>query len=429
MKFSKKTVISLIFLIGMVSSVAGVPQLEVSPTNYTGVNGTLDANRNHQLPFEFYNNGSEEIVNVTTPDSSFLDFERDKFDLDPNERKTVDATIFTRTPTQVRENVTFEYKYNDTSGNESQIRFDRNSYPKVLFDFSTEWVNTEISFRTYESEFNLSLDETESTVFKLDNDGQETAYNIDVQGSDYVEILGTKKLNLTNTTDEIIEIRYGIPKPDDEEEATALTNQTYRPTVTISGDNFESTQFRANVFVPFKEYDNIRTQEDLLDDLNNILEFCQDNPQAPLCGGKLNVTDGNETQDNITVNKYNLTEDESQALQLLLEEEIGQSKNYTVLRNRIELLSNRVESQNSQTRNNLTRNLNDVISALEDVAEQNQKLAEAQERENQQEKSEQSFGIWVGVLVIGGGSFIAGFYVLIRYLMKRLEDKTIDSGL
>lgn len=430
MRRSSKALVSLVLLTLVPLASADVPQLEVEPRNYTGVNGTIDANRESQAEYSFLNNGTEEIINVTTPDTEYLDFEKDKFDLDPGERKFFDATIFTRTPTQVEDNLSISYKYNDTSGSESEITFDRNSYPKIFFDFSSEWVRTSLSLTTYEDSFELQLDEVESSVFKMENIGSETAYSVEILTNEYVDVVDYSVMNLSNTSDNIVEIEYSVQRPDDEEEATEMTNRSYEPEITVRGANFPSKNFSSIIDVPFKEYDEIRTQEDLAQDLQNFVDFCRDNPDAPICTGQINVTeDDEENETKQPVNHYNLTEKERVALESLLNREIQQSKNYSVLLNRIELLKDRVEVQNSNTRENTDENLQNVTQALKDVAETQRRLAEEQEQENKQEQSQQQFGQLIALILLISGVTGGGIFVLIRKIRDIFNDETLDSGL
>lgn len=250
---------SLFFvLVGAAAAAPPTLSLEPSTVDLTG-NHSIPAKHNHTVEFTFTNQDSvKKIYNVTLPEKPYLSYSSNRFDLNASASRNVTVTVSTGNPKRIRDNFTYNitddgvrdpvrYLYNDTSGNSSGLTFNAESFPLLQFNIDSYWVDTSVGTTALTNEFNLSLGESDRSVFELRNTGNETAYQVNLSGDD-ISFDQEQLFNLSATEDPMLPFTVEIPKP--ETNATEATNQTYLRTIRVSGENFPDAEIDLRVHVP-----------------------------------------------------------------------------------------------------------------------------------------------------------------------------------
>jgi hypothetical protein len=325
-------------------SVAQVPEFNVVPD---GVDQNVSAYNSHEFEFSFTNqDSSQAIYNVTLENTSYLSWERNRFNLNASQTRTVNASFYTENITKINESLESSYKYggsdNDFSG------------PNISIQVSTFYSNTSVSLTPFEKDFELQFGESDSSVFRVENNGSETAFNVSVDAED-VEF-SRSGFDVPPGEDVLVEYNVSIPKP--EENATAATNQSYQRAVRVSGENFNETEFTASVFAPFKQYDTQEAEQSLV---NQFIEFCSDpeNGDSIICSDKQIVEYRNNTETVYRTPRSNisLTVDQIMALKELSN---STTETFRDILQRVRLQQNTFRSELQKTRSNFSSNLDEV---------------------------------------------------------------------
>ncbi|WP_416006335.1 hypothetical protein [Haloarcula japonica] len=395
---------------------AEVPELSVTPSN---VSQDLAAHQEHSLEFTFTNEDAEKkIYNVTLEDRPYLNWTEEKFHVNASQSETVEAEFYTETPTRVNDSFSIPYYYNQTEGNNTGITFDKNYYPELRFNVSTYYEETNVSLDVFQRNFTLQFNETESSVFEVGNDGSFTAFSVGAQGED-VSFDPGSRFNLSAGEDELVRYNVSIPKPA--ENPTNATNQTYTRTVQVSGENFDSVNFTVRVFVPYKEYDEIERQRDIVEYLQEIQDFCsrEENQDLPICGGEV-VEYQNRTEfiNNTPVYQANFTEAERDAL---VQYANASSDKYNDILERVRLQQNTIRSEQEKTRKAIGSNLTQVANETRRNSENIDRLVEElrQQQEERQERRESRRTLtMVGAIFL---FFLVMIYIGFKVLVKISE--------
>jgi hypothetical protein len=390
-------------------SAAQVPQINVVPD---GVDRNVSAYNQHGFEFSFTNqDSSRKIYNVTLENTSYLTWEQNRFNLNASQTRTVNASFYTENITTINDSLESDYKYsgsaNDFSG------------PNISIEVSTFYRNTSVSVEPFETSFELPFDESDSSVFRVENTGNETAFDVTVEGED-VEF-SRSGFDVQPGEDVLVQYNVSLPKP--ESNATAATNQTYQRTVQVSGENFNETEFTASVFVPFKQYDTEEAGEDLVD---QYMELCRENPDSVICSDKQIVKWRNNTEyvNNTSIYRANLTEEQLTALQVLAN---TRSEDYQDILQRVRLQQNTFRSELQKTRSNFSENLGEVEEEAQDntrmIRSLNETINEYGERQLQEARN-RTFWMQLGVGIIV-------FYLIGRgcwWIYQNWDDWTRDGG-
>jgi len=381
-KKSSVLVLAVVLLSGVAA--AEVPELSVSPSNVTE---SLPANQVQELEFEFVNeNPDKKIYNVSLEDQPYLNWSENRFHINESQSKRVEAEFYTETPSRVNDSFSVPYYYNQTEGNNTGITFDKNFYPELSFQLSTFYEETNVSLDVFKQNFTLELGESESSVFEVRNDGNETGFNVSYGAEDVRFDPGTE-FNLSRDDSRLVKFNVSIPKPS--ENPTNATNRTYTRTVRVSGENFETRSFSVSVFVPFREYDEVERQEDIVEYLQEIQSFCarEENQGLPICGGEV-VRYQNRTEfiNNTPVYQANFTEAERDAL---IQYANASTEKYSDIIERIRLQQNTIRTEQEDTRSAIGSNLTQVANATQRNTEAIERLAGEIEQELQEDQRRQ----------------------------------------
>lgn len=417
---------------GVAGATAQTPELQVEPNslNWTeqNNNSTVSANRDHSVQFNFSNpHENKTIYNVTLEDQSFITWNETGFDINNSSYRNVSADIFLPTPTYLEGNMTVPYKYNNTIGNDSEITFDKNYYPFLEFALETYWIETELETDTFDTEFTANLSEERSSVFKLENVGSETAYNVSL-GGEYLSFDTGDGFNVTKTEDKFVSFQVVIPKPSDAGEATSATNQTYNTSIEVSGDNFNSTEIPVSVYVPFHNYtedEEIGSTDELGSLFEDFQSYCREDP------GRCNITETvvrNQTV-NQTVVKYresNLTKEEIQALKDLSN---TTTRGEEATRERVDLLKhavlNELEGLNESMQERLSTAIKEAERAQRIANQTNNTVYSEIEQENRQEESAQRVGIMMAVAFLVISLFVAIGYAGYKWVKAQNDWRVV----
>jgi len=366
-------------------SAAQVPQLNVVPD---GVDRNVSAYNQHGFEFSFTNqDSSRKIYNVTLENTSYLTWDRQKFNLNASQTRTVNASFYTENITTINESLSSSYKY---SGSDNDF-----SGPNISIEVSTFYENTSVSVSAFEQDFELQFGESDSSVFRVENTGNETAFDVTVEGED-VEF---SRSGFDVAPGEDVLVQYNVSIPKLEENATAATNQTYERAVRVSGENFNETEFTASIFVPFKQYDTQEAERSLVD---RFTEFCMENPDSVICSDKQIVKYRNRTEyvNNTTFYRANFTEEQLEALQVLAN---TRSEDYQDILQRVRLQQNTFRSQLEKTRSNFSENLGEVGDETQQntrmIRSLNETINEYGERQLQEARN-RTFWMQLGVGIL-----------------------------
>ncbi len=366
-------------------SAAQVPQINVVPDE---VDRNVSAYNQHEFEFSFTNqDSSRKIYNVTLENTSYLTWEQNKFNLNASQTRTVNALFYIENITTINDTLESSYKY---SGSDNDF-----SGPNISIEVSTFYRNTSISVEPFETSFELPFGESDSSVFRVENTGTKTAFNVTVEGED-VEF-SRNSFDVAPGEDVLVQYNVSIPKPDSN--ATAATNQTYSRTVQVSGENFNQTEFTASVFVPFKQYDTEEAEEEAID---TLVQFCSDNPEATICSGEQIVKWRNNTKyvNNTSIYRANFTEEQLTALQVLAN---TRAEDYQDILQRVRLQQNTFRSELQKTRSNFSENLGEVENETQQntrmIRSLNETINEYGERQLQEARN-RTFYVQLGVGII-----------------------------
>lgn len=369
------------------TAVAQVPQLNVVPD---GVTRNVSAYNQHEFEFSFTNqDSSRKIYNVTLENTSYLSWERNKFNLNASQTRTVNASFYTENITSINDTLISSYKY---SGSDNDF-----SGPNISIEVSTFYRNTSISVTPFEKSFELQFGKTDSSVFRVENTGNETAFNVTVEGEDIV--FGKSGFDVQPGEDVLVQYNVSIPKP--ESNATAATNQTYSRTVQVSGENFNETRFSASVFVPFKQYDTNEKEQSLV---NQFIEFCSDptHQDSIICSDKQIVEYRNRTKVIYRTPQANVTLNAS-TIRALKDLSNATTDTFRDILQRVRLQQNTFRSQLQKTRSNFSENLGEVENETQQntrmIRSLNETINEYGKRQLQEARN-RTFWMQLGVGVI-----------------------------
>lgn len=405
-----KSLLLVLFVMFSGLAVAQVPELSVSPST---IDESFAAPGSHNVVLDFRNQGSSRIYNVTLEDTEWLNWSVNRFDVNSSSMRNVTGVLSTERPRRINE--TFEVLYYWNESNSTGLSTNSSYYPDIVFQVETFYPETSVSANAFQTDFELQFDEVDSSVLSVDNQGNETAYNVTLNGSDVS--FESSGFELPGGDDRLVRFNVSLPKP--EENATAATNQSYTRTVTVSGPNFQEQSFNISVFVPYKQYDTEEQEEDLLEGVlssrQEILEFCS-NPKVQdsfLCGGQI-VEYRNRTEYVYRTPKSNETLNESTILaleKLANQETTGENLTRQELRN----MSRRLAQQ-------LKKNQNTTEQMLEIYNQTRQ--AEVEEAEKRTELAQtRTMMIGVVTVVILLAALIGGAFFLFKKLSNRGNDE------
>ena len=404
-------VFALLFSVILFSTAAAaqVPEFNVVPDT---VDENLSAHNTHNLEFTFSNQDAEDIHNITVENTSYLSWSEYSFDLNASESQTVNASLYTENITKINETLTTRYGYNG-----SDNRFDGEN---ISIQVSTFYRNTSVNLSAFEKEFELEFGESDTSVFRVRNTGSEDAFGVGLEGED-VSFDRDSGFDVAEGDDILVQYDVSIPKP--EENATAATNQTYNRTVTVSGENFNDTEFYVSVFVPFKQYDTEEAERSLVD---QFIDFCSDpqNQDSVICSDDQIVEYRNNTEyvNNTSVYRANFTEEERNALRILAN---TRSEDYQDILDRVKLQQNTFRSELEQTRSNFSENLDRVESETGEntvmIRSLNQTVNRYGERQMQEARN-RTFWMQLGVGIL----VFAALGKLSWFVYENLDDWTDD---
>ena len=405
----------LILLVALGS--ANVPGLEASPGefNFSG-NESIDANRDTQISLDVVNqNESQKIYDITLENQDWITWNNSvngslEFDLNESQGREVSGTINPPTPDTINESLEISYRYN----NSGDITQDSNYFPQVDFFVESDWVQTEVGTQIFEDSYEIDLDEERNSVFRIENLGDETAYNVTGVG-EYIEIQDSK---FDVEDDRIVDFSMQIPKPDDSEVATNMTNKTYETGIRIEGDNFESKNIPINLTVPYNEYEPEIEQNGSLGKLfDSFEEYCRNNAEA--CNITETVYENRTVEVNNTpVYQANLTEEQRDALRNLSKEELEQDNAVRgeVQLNR-QLINTMIENFNATLQDRTTKALEESQKA-QNQSEMTQRLIQEEldqrEQRREQASSRGTIALILFLVLAGLGGGIFGVYKLLN---------------
>jgi|GEM_PF-7068447 len=421
-----------------------VPELDITPStvNLTG-NESVPANRNHTVELTVTNqDATRDIYNVTFPDKDYLYYSDNQFHLNASESRNVTATIYTPVPTKIRDQFTYnksvdgerdpvKYYYNQTSGNQSEITFDAEHFPPMAFNIDTHWLNTSISTASLDSEFNLTFEETGDSVFKIENTGDATAYDIQLAGED-ITFEQASGFNLSANDDTYVSFSVELPKPD--ENATEATNQTYTRAIQISGENFETSTITAEIFIPYRQYDTEAIEQNVterwLEIQERTIELCQRDrfQDSPLCGGDVvRWRNNTEIVNRTPVYEMNLTPAEREALRTVnhTDERIQD------LQERYDLLKHSLNTDIEQMNQTMVQRLETAVEYSKEAKETAQAAKNASdqrwqvEQQRSQSIAHQTTVVFVLFLVFAALSGVAVF--LYKIYQRRNDYRLIQQ--
>jgi len=362
------------------SAAADVPEVVVTPQNFAD---NLSANQEHKTEFEFYNNDSEQkVINFSISDSEHIDWEENHFNISAGATRTVNATIFKKR--EGRFNQSFDPIYYYEGADNS---FDA---PRIRFNVSTYYRNTSIALEAFEDSFTAKLGEQVSSVFKINNSGTETGFNISVEREGNVTFDTRDGFDLKDGESRIVKFNVTVPVP--ETNRTAATNQTYNYNISVSGENFERKEFGVDVFVPFKQYNTtVQGQtiaERWLELEKKRLDYCRSVEfESAICKDQFTVTKNNTEYINRTPeSNLTLTQPEVKALKELSN---TTGVGYDRIVERVKKLQNTIRYQQSQTSENLTRIAERQNEQISENREMIQGLNSTLRRSLQQDRRQQ----------------------------------------
>jgi hypothetical protein len=266
-----------------ITAAAAAPELNVAPTTVEWTdNRSVPVNIDQTLQYNITNeNDTKRIYNVSLPRRPWLQWSANQFDLNTSETRVVNATITPQQAGTITGQFNVAYKYNQTGLNESeygqswQMTFDKNSYPTLQFMIDAYYRHTSIALASLDYAFTLDLGEEGSSVFKITNTGNETAYDIHLTGEN-LSFDKSDGFNVSAESQTLVPFSATIPRP--RTNPSRATNTTYRPTITVSGRNLNQTMLPVNVTVPYKNYTEVEEDDqDISSLLDKFEEFCETN--------------------------------------------------------------------------------------------------------------------------------------------------------
>lgn len=397
----RKTVLAALFVVLFSSTaLAQVPTFNVVPDD---VDRNLSAYNEHSLEFTFSNQDPDQkIFNVTLDNTSYLSWPENRFNLNESQSRTVNASFYSENITSYSDVLNSSYKY---SGSDNDF-----SGPSISLDVSTFYEDTKVSLATFGTDFELEFGEMDSSVFRVENTGNETAFNVSLEGEE-VEFERDSGFNIEPGEDVLVTYNISIPRP--EEDATEATNQTYEKEISVSGENFNESGFTASVFVPFKQYDTEEAERSLVD---QFIEFCSEpgNSDSVICSDRQIVRYENNTETVYRTPEANisLTNEEIWALKQLSN---TTTEKYNDILSRVRLQQNTFRSELQRTRSNFSENFNETSSEIEQLNQSVQNVTEMVEENNEaelQEARNRSFWMMMVFFTVLGALLVkAGFWM------------------
>lgn len=415
----KTMILGLLFVaLASVSVAQEVPQLNVVPDS---VDRELSAYNSHDLEFTFSNqDSSRPIYNVTLDNTSYLSWSKNKFDLNASESRTVNASFYSENITSYSDVLNSSYKYN---GSDNDF-----AGPSIDVNVSTFYESTNVSLSTFRTDFELELEEEGQSAFTVANTGDETAFNVSLEGED-IQFERGSGFDIPPGEDVLVQYNVSIPRP--ESDATEATNQSYTREVSVSGENFNESGFEASVFVPFKQYDSKEEEKSLIDQvLENreaLIEFCgrSENEDSLLCGNQIvEYRNNTETVYRTPEANISLTNEEILALKHLSN---TTTNKYNDILSRVRLQQNTFRSELQSTRSNFSEGLgevgNETAENREMIRSLNQSIAENNEEELQEARNRSFWMMMIFVTVLLALLVKAGFWVY-----ENKDELTRDGG-
>lgn len=395
----RKYVLTLWALVFLAATVSGQSQLSVNPDT---VEDNVSVGHPHRFQFTIENTASNRTLNnITLGDTEFLNWSSNKFSLNGSESKPVNATFYTERDGQFNASLPTTYT---VDGTQSQG-------PNISTVIDAFYLDTNISLKIFETDFELQFGEQDSSVFRVTNTGNETAYNVTLNGGN-VSFDQSSGVNLDPGEDILVEYTVEIPKP--EENPTNASNQSYNVPVTISGENFQNHSFNASVFIEYKQYNETEQAKSIAEEWLEIerqrLEYCRSvDFEAPICEGngfvvRENVT---ETEYRTPASNYTLTNNTVAALQEI--PGLVRSQNDTledVLR-RTNLLEARFDRELDEAEKNISSNLSRVTSQVENNSEKMKEINRTVVSYIRSEEREESNQTTVNIILALGVVLVA----------------------
>ena len=399
----------LVFLFGLLafvgSAVAQAPQIDVRP-DPVNESVFVDDPTDVDVTFENLDN-QKEVINLTLPSTDYLSWsDSEKFNISAGGLKTKTAVVNVSAPPERIDNdvLTYPFKYNDSDGD---ITFNKNDYPEQNWTVNSSYPNVSIDFDTLTTNFQNELGESDSGFFAINNlDGEHKAYDIEFTGQ-YIHKFSDEGFDIGSGEEANVEYFVKVPKPDDPQEATDATNQTYETSVTIQGENFDQTSFPVSIEVPYNDYSNDFEKGDFGGLFDSFQSFCRNNPSE--CNITDTVTETETVIKNRTVPvESNLTKEQVADLIEIAEKGAGETDDIkseinllkTLTKDRFQSFEQELNDAQERARE-AEREANRTKALLKDLEE---------EREQSRESASQTFvmmfiGLIFGGLLIGGGFF------------------------
>jgi hypothetical protein len=413
-----KKIFLLVLVVMMISTVSAVPDMSIEPSDVDrNGNQSLFADQENRVNLTFVNEDSDEkIFDVSPGSSGFVDnenvsvkFSESGFNISAGENKTVQAIIETARPENFTDSSPVIYEYNTSEG----LKTNSSKFPELSFDVETEYERTNISLEVLKDSFEAGFNESRESTFLIENTGSEQAYNVNISGED--SDFDSNDFSVEESDFRNIDFSVKIPLPD--ENRTESTNQTYTRNVTVSGANFESKSFQVEVFVPFKDYmeDEQDRQEELIDDLRELQEFCneEENVDLPLCGGEIV-----EYRNNTEVVTKNPTFDDLSTEEILEIANVSDvnPEEYENLKNRVNVLQRNINELKSSVDGDVSR-LNEsqrqrykkIQEALDERNERLNQTAQIRQERVQFEKTVFYGFLGLALFTLAGVGGVKGF--------------------
>jgi hypothetical protein len=409
---SKLSVLTVILVTFATSATADIPEVEVTPQNVTQ---NLSAGHEHYRQFTFENLDDEDkVYNMTFQDTGNWEFSPNRFNINASGTTTVNATYFSDVEGWSNVTVPTRYFYNGTAND-----FDG---PTLDLETKTEYLPTEIQVEVFDNSFRFQLGQKATSVFRVNNSGSETAYNISIAASNNTALESTGRFDLR--PDEYRIIRYNVSVPMPEENKTEATNQTYEFDVKAAGDNVESTGFTAYVRIPFKQYKQEEQAKSVLEQImsskEKLEEFCGQYEESVLCGGDVVKYRNNTVYVNKTpranVTLTNETIEDLNNLEDLSTDRVRE------LEHRLGLTQNTIRNQNNKTRTTLENKFEDMEERNREQTRAIRNLTEFMREEEREEDRIRSRNQLIKFILLVVGVLAAIIYGIYRGF-KRFQRK------
>lgn len=420
---TKKLLLSLsfVFLIGFVSA-SPVPEIVDPEERVNDTELEITGEDEHDFQFTIINDHDEyAIENLTLDDSDFFELEDDNFTVENNSEKVVEGVYTIEDERSINESVSFTYGYDTVGGIDSGQERDNQTVPYVDFVVDSRFEETSLEVDILSSDDEVELDENAEFLLAVENTGSATAFNVSLEDDELYDV-SPETFELESGDVEVVEGNWSLDRPEDDEEATEKTDQTHEREFSFEGENVVDGDFGLEVFVPFEDFTEETTQDDLIETLRELQEFCQkeENEDLPLCGGEVIVDDpDDQVIEEEVVYEANFTEEEREAI---LSFAGNESSNMDEVAHEMDLLNSRVDSDFSDLQDSIEREEELTRTELEQLNNNMELMIESNENRTQQQQATQQSQIWVGAIVVMFVLFLALSGVLGYFLKPKIED-------